>query len=190
MLCETRCSLSHWQGHRLTLLCILDCAAHLLPMPEEVETSFLNQTIKVFTKVSINIRCKLNILRCVFCMHESVSSALSRLTVPQWRTSLCTRPWKQSWLPFFISCVTELWRRATTPDPASTGPLWHEEDSQTGGFCSHFLALLYFKPVPHFRYCCQSFSLSRYAKTVSFEGLAFHFSWKLLIDSKHCHSLC
>lgn len=132
MLCETRCSLSHWQGHRLTLLCILDCAAHLLPMPEEVETSFLNQTIKVFTKVSINIRCQLNILRCVFCMHESVSSALSRLTVPQWRTSLCTRPWKQSWLPFFISCVTELWRRATTPDPASTGPLWHEEDSQTG----------------------------------------------------------
>lgn len=41
-----------WQGHRLTLLCILDCAAHLLPMPKEVETNFLNQTIKVFTKVS------------------------------------------------------------------------------------------------------------------------------------------
>uniref|UniRef100_A0A8C3G8K3 Protein tyrosine phosphatase domain-containing protein 1 n=1 Tax=Cyclopterus lumpus TaxID=8103 RepID=A0A8C3G8K3_CYCLU len=43
------------KGHRLTLLCILDCAAHLLPMPEEVEASFLNQTIKVFTTVSINI---------------------------------------------------------------------------------------------------------------------------------------
>ncbi|XP_044205805.1 protein tyrosine phosphatase domain-containing protein 1 [Thunnus albacares] len=39
------------KGHRLTLLCILDCAAHLLPMPEDVETSFLNQTIKVFTKI-------------------------------------------------------------------------------------------------------------------------------------------
>ncbi|TNN79706.1 Protein tyrosine phosphatase domain-containing protein 1 [Liparis tanakae] len=39
------------KGHRLTLLCILDCAAHLLPMPEEVEDSFLNQTIKVFTKI-------------------------------------------------------------------------------------------------------------------------------------------
>ncbi|XP_022601118.1 protein tyrosine phosphatase domain-containing protein 1 [Seriola dumerili] len=39
------------KGHRLTLLCILDCAAHLLPMPEEVKTSFLNQTIKVFTKI-------------------------------------------------------------------------------------------------------------------------------------------
>lgn len=39
------------KGHRLTLLCILDCAAHLLPMPEEVEASFLNQTIKVFTKI-------------------------------------------------------------------------------------------------------------------------------------------
>ncbi|XP_040015503.1 protein tyrosine phosphatase domain-containing protein 1 isoform X1 [Xiphias gladius] len=41
------------KGHRLTLLCILDCAAHLLPMPEEVETSFLNQTIKVFTKIDL-----------------------------------------------------------------------------------------------------------------------------------------
>ncbi|XP_071350685.1 protein tyrosine phosphatase domain-containing protein 1 [Trachinotus anak] len=39
------------KGHRLTLLCILDCAAHLLPVPEEVETDFLNQTIKVFTKI-------------------------------------------------------------------------------------------------------------------------------------------
>ncbi|XP_019941836.2 protein tyrosine phosphatase domain-containing protein 1 isoform X2 [Paralichthys olivaceus] len=39
------------KGHRLTLLCILNCAAHLLPMPEEVETSFLKQTIKVFTKI-------------------------------------------------------------------------------------------------------------------------------------------
>ncbi|KAK9528478.1 hypothetical protein VZT92_012633 [Zoarces viviparus] len=39
------------KGHRLTLLCILDCAAHLLPMPEEVEASFLHQTIRVFTKM-------------------------------------------------------------------------------------------------------------------------------------------
>uniref|UniRef100_A0A3Q4HZZ5 Protein tyrosine phosphatase domain-containing protein 1 n=1 Tax=Neolamprologus brichardi TaxID=32507 RepID=A0A3Q4HZZ5_NEOBR len=42
------------KGHRLTLLCILDCAAHLLPVPKELETSFLNQTIKVFTKVKEN----------------------------------------------------------------------------------------------------------------------------------------
>ncbi|XP_034545815.1 protein tyrosine phosphatase domain-containing protein 1 [Notolabrus celidotus] len=39
------------KGHRLTLLCILDSAAHLLPMPKEVETSFLHQTIRVFTKI-------------------------------------------------------------------------------------------------------------------------------------------
>ncbi|XP_068567957.1 protein tyrosine phosphatase domain-containing protein 1 isoform X2 [Cebidichthys violaceus] len=39
------------KGHRLTLLCVLDCAAHLLSMPEEVEASFLHQTIKVFTKM-------------------------------------------------------------------------------------------------------------------------------------------
>ncbi|XP_071767737.2 protein tyrosine phosphatase domain-containing protein 1 isoform X2 [Centroberyx gerrardi] len=39
------------KGHRLTLLCVLDCAAHLLAIPEEVETTFLNQTIKMFTKI-------------------------------------------------------------------------------------------------------------------------------------------
>ncbi|XP_032369935.1 protein tyrosine phosphatase domain-containing protein 1 [Etheostoma spectabile] len=39
------------KGHRLTLLCILDCAAHLLPMPEEVENCFLNQTIQAFTQI-------------------------------------------------------------------------------------------------------------------------------------------
>lgn len=53
-------SLVLWQGHRLTLLCILDCAAHLLPMPKEVETNFLNQTIKVFTKVSKKTKKEIN----------------------------------------------------------------------------------------------------------------------------------
>uniref|UniRef100_A0A3Q4B5N3 Protein tyrosine phosphatase domain-containing protein 1 n=1 Tax=Mola mola TaxID=94237 RepID=A0A3Q4B5N3_MOLML len=48
------------KGHRHTLLCILDCAAHLMPIPEEVETSFLNQTIKAFTKVNIKIKWILN----------------------------------------------------------------------------------------------------------------------------------
>lgn len=39
------------KSHRLTLLCILECAAHLLPLPEDVEIRFLTQTIKVFTKI-------------------------------------------------------------------------------------------------------------------------------------------
>lgn len=39
------------KSHRLTLLCILECAAHLLPLPVDVETRFLTQTIKVFTKI-------------------------------------------------------------------------------------------------------------------------------------------
>lgn len=106
MLCETRCSLSHWQGHRLTLLCILDCAAHLLPMPEEVETSFLNQTIKVFTKVSINIRCKLNILRWIsfFCSlqidrasvkNESLYTTLKAILTPVFH-KLCDRAVEES----------------------------------------------------------------------------------------------
>ncbi|KAM6980793.1 protein tyrosine phosphatase domain-containing protein 1 [Aplochiton taeniatus] len=40
--------------HRLTLLCILDCLAHLLAIPEEVEAVFLNRTINVFTKIDIS----------------------------------------------------------------------------------------------------------------------------------------
>ncbi|XP_071193068.1 protein tyrosine phosphatase domain-containing protein 1 [Salvelinus alpinus] len=40
------------KGHRLTLLCILDCAAHLLALPDKEEADFLNRTIKVFTKIS------------------------------------------------------------------------------------------------------------------------------------------
>lgn len=39
------------KSHRLTLLCILECAAHLLPFPKDVEVRFLTQTIKVFTKI-------------------------------------------------------------------------------------------------------------------------------------------
>lgn len=39
-------------------------------MPEEVETTFLNQTIKVFTKVNINKNCILNLFKCIFCVHD------------------------------------------------------------------------------------------------------------------------
>ncbi|KAM6927790.1 protein tyrosine phosphatase domain-containing protein 1 [Xenentodon cancila] len=39
------------KDRRLTLLCILNCAAHLLPEPEEVVASFLTQIIKAFTKM-------------------------------------------------------------------------------------------------------------------------------------------
>ncbi|XP_072521878.1 protein tyrosine phosphatase domain-containing protein 1 [Salminus brasiliensis] len=40
------------KGHRQTLLCILDCAAHLLKLPDEVETAVLDRTIKAFTRVT------------------------------------------------------------------------------------------------------------------------------------------
>ncbi|KAJ7994403.1 hypothetical protein DPEC_G00248920 [Dallia pectoralis] len=36
---------------RLTLLCILDCAAHFLVLPDLVEKEFLKRTIEVFTKI-------------------------------------------------------------------------------------------------------------------------------------------
>ncbi|KAG7228130.1 hypothetical protein INR49_013413 [Caranx melampygus] len=37
------------QAARETLTCILDCMAHMLTIPEEVEIAFLNRTIKAFT---------------------------------------------------------------------------------------------------------------------------------------------
>ncbi|KAJ8259723.1 hypothetical protein GJAV_G00172680 [Gymnothorax javanicus] len=37
------------KASRETLLCILDCMAHLLTIPEEVEDAFLDRTIKAFT---------------------------------------------------------------------------------------------------------------------------------------------
>uniref|UniRef100_A0A9J8ABV1 Protein tyrosine phosphatase domain-containing protein 1 n=1 Tax=Cyprinus carpio carpio TaxID=630221 RepID=A0A9J8ABV1_CYPCA len=40
------------KGQKQTLLCILDCAAHLLPIPEEVENAFFERTIKAFTWIS------------------------------------------------------------------------------------------------------------------------------------------
>lgn len=39
------------QAPRETLMCILDCMAHMLMIPEEVENAFLNRTIKAFTWV-------------------------------------------------------------------------------------------------------------------------------------------
>uniref|UniRef100_H2MCE5 Protein tyrosine phosphatase domain-containing protein 1 n=2 Tax=Oryzias latipes TaxID=8090 RepID=H2MCE5_ORYLA len=38
------------KGPRLTLLCVLDCAAQLLPLPEDLKARLLTQTVKVFTK--------------------------------------------------------------------------------------------------------------------------------------------
>lgn len=39
------------QAPREMLVCILDCMAHVLTIPEEVEAAFLERTIKAFTKV-------------------------------------------------------------------------------------------------------------------------------------------
>ncbi|XP_023285351.1 protein tyrosine phosphatase domain-containing protein 1-like isoform X1 [Seriola lalandi dorsalis] len=37
------------QAPRETLTCILDCMAHMLTLPEDIENAFLNRTIKAFT---------------------------------------------------------------------------------------------------------------------------------------------
>ncbi len=159
---------SHWQDHRLTLLCILNCAAHLLPMPEEVEMSFFNQTIKVFTKVNVRKRCLMNALNCVF-VYVLICPAGFRS--PQRRTSVCTQLWKRSWRPSFMSCASELWRRMTTPDPASAGPLRLKQGStrSLGHYCiwSQFL-------VSCTAVICQSLDC-RDMWRLSFEGLVFCF---------------
>ncbi|KAK0149480.1 Protein tyrosine phosphatase domain-containing protein 1 [Merluccius polli] len=42
------------QAPRNSLVCILDCMAHLLSIPEDVENAFLRRTIKAFTKLEDN----------------------------------------------------------------------------------------------------------------------------------------
>ncbi|KAK3536641.1 hypothetical protein QTP86_015442 [Hemibagrus guttatus] len=42
------------KGHKQTLLCILDCAAHLMKLPDEVEMAVLHRTIKAFTRITMS----------------------------------------------------------------------------------------------------------------------------------------
>ncbi|XP_057673666.1 protein tyrosine phosphatase domain-containing protein 1 isoform X2 [Corythoichthys intestinalis] len=72
------------QAPKETLLCILDCMAHLLTVPEEVENAFLNRAIKAFTWTESNsnngsqvyesmtrvLRCVLEDMRCVATKEE------------------------------------------------------------------------------------------------------------------------
>lgn len=48
----------HLQASRETVMCILDCFAHLLTTPEEIESAFLERATKAFTKVlCVILRC-------------------------------------------------------------------------------------------------------------------------------------
>lgn len=86
-----------------------------------------------------------------------------------------------------MSCVTKLWRRMKTPDPATTG---------YGGLTNwvllfligHYCVFSQF-PASDTAEICQSV-VSRYLKTILSEAHAFYLSSKLLINIKHCHSLC
>ncbi|XP_062842803.1 protein tyrosine phosphatase domain-containing protein 1 [Trichomycterus rosablanca] len=40
------------KGNKQTLLCVLDCAAHLMKFPDELEAAVLHRTIKAFTRVT------------------------------------------------------------------------------------------------------------------------------------------
>ncbi|KAM8829569.1 protein tyrosine phosphatase domain-containing protein 1 isoform 4-T4 [Synchiropus picturatus] len=68
------------QGPRETLECILDCMAHMMTIPEEVEAAFLNRTIKAFTwldKSSEDRRKLYDSLTSVFrCVLENMAKSL------------------------------------------------------------------------------------------------------------------
>ncbi|XP_039460256.1 protein tyrosine phosphatase domain-containing protein 1 [Oreochromis aureus] len=60
------------QAPKETLTCILDCMAHMLKIPEEVENTFLNRALKAFTWVDINsedsskvYESMIRVLRCI-----------------------------------------------------------------------------------------------------------------------------
>ncbi|XP_077403881.1 protein tyrosine phosphatase domain-containing protein 1 [Vanacampus margaritifer] len=77
------------QAPKETLMCILDCMAQLLTVPEEVQHAFLNRTIKAFTWMESNstngsqvyesmtgvLRCALEDMRCVATKAEEQSKS-------------------------------------------------------------------------------------------------------------------
>ncbi|XP_035766025.1 protein tyrosine phosphatase domain-containing protein 1 [Neolamprologus brichardi] len=74
------------QAPKETLTCILDCMAHMLKIPEEIENTFLNRTIKAFTWVDINsedsskvYESMIRVLRCIL---EDMRSALEPHETP------------------------------------------------------------------------------------------------------------
>ncbi|XP_076598259.1 protein tyrosine phosphatase domain-containing protein 1 [Chaetodon auriga] len=86
------------QGPKETLTCILDCMAKMLIIPEELESTFLNRTIKAFTWMENNsedgkkvyestttvLRCVLEDMRCTAIeMDERPSSPFSATYNPE-----------------------------------------------------------------------------------------------------------
>ncbi|XP_037630091.1 protein tyrosine phosphatase domain-containing protein 1 [Sebastes umbrosus] len=57
------------QAPKQTLTCILDCMAHMLAIPEEVENAFLNRTIRAFTWMENNSEDRSKV-------YESMTTAL------------------------------------------------------------------------------------------------------------------
>ncbi|XP_054634995.1 protein tyrosine phosphatase domain-containing protein 1 isoform X1 [Dunckerocampus dactyliophorus] len=72
------------QAPKETLKCILDCMAHLLEVPEEVEDAFLNRTIKAFTWMGNNegqvYESMTTVLRCVLEDMRRVATKSEELT--------------------------------------------------------------------------------------------------------------
>ncbi|KAM8862531.1 protein tyrosine phosphatase domain-containing protein 1 isoform 2-T2 [Spinachia spinachia] len=88
--CEAQTVLSALdQASKQTLTCILDCMAHLLAIPEEVDSAFLNRTIKAFTWLEHDSTDGGNVyqsmttaLRCVLVHMRCLASEVEATCVP------------------------------------------------------------------------------------------------------------
>lgn len=120
------------------------------------------------------LKCLLGMMQC---------SLLCRWTLAQRRTSLCMQHWKQSWLSFFTSCMTKLFRRMKPPDWHCPNQPAEKKTPKRGStfICGH--------------YCIRSHllhpTLLRSASHVVFEAKCFFilFPLKLVIDSEYCYSV-
>lgn len=88
----------HLQASRETVMCILDCFAHLLTIPEEIENAFLEQATKAFTKVLCHYKMFWN----GYMNTVTYFGALFR-----WKTQMVGRLSMKSWTGFWsLFCMT------------------------------------------------------------------------------------
>ncbi|KAI1892198.1 hypothetical protein AGOR_G00130850 [Albula goreensis] len=88
------------KGPQQTLTCILDCAAQVMTTPEDVESAFLNRTIKAFTKMKAG---ESEEEKTVYkTMREILASVLNEMRMKFLEEPETTDPFLYSSLPSYI----------------------------------------------------------------------------------------
>lgn len=87
--------LNLFQAPKQTLTCILDCMAHMLAIPEEVENAFLDRTIRAFTWVRQSIHPIIWNYFLVIGFVSTTCLLLNRWKITQRIEAKCTSPWLQ-----------------------------------------------------------------------------------------------